>query len=44
MNHENLERYIDSHISSFVATTATDLSRLLDGEVSHDAITLMLLA
>jgi len=42
MKNEILELYIDYLISSFNATTATDLSRVLDGDVSHDAITRML--
>jgi DDE superfamily endonuclease len=42
MKNETLELYVDYLISSFNATTATDLSRVLDGDVSHDAITRML--
>jgi len=34
--------YVDYLISSFGATTATGLSNLLDGEVSHDKITRLL--
>jgi len=42
MKNAILELYIDYLISSFNATTATELSRVLDGDVSHDAITRML--
>lgn len=42
MTNETQELYIDYLISSFDATTATDLSRILDGDVSHDVITRML--
>jgi len=42
MKEETQELYIDYLISSFNATTATGLSSLLEGEVSHDAITRML--
>jgi hypothetical protein len=37
-----LDIYTDYLISSFSQTTATGLSRLLDGEVSHDKITRLL--
>ena len=39
MNKELLELYSDYLLSSFGATTATGLSAMLDGEVSHDKIT-----
>ena len=39
MNKELLELYSDYLLSSFGATTATGLSALVDGEVSHDRIT-----
>ena len=39
MNHQLLDLYSDYLISSFGATTATDLSAMLEGEVSHDQIT-----
>ena len=39
MNKELLELYSDYLLSSFGATTATGLSAMLDGEVSHDRIT-----
>ncbi len=42
MNKELLNLYTDYLISSFGATTATGLSNLLDGRVSHDQITRML--
>jgi hypothetical protein len=42
MNKELLDLYTDYLISSFGATTATGLSKVLDGEVSHDRITRML--
>ena len=42
MKNETLELYIDYLISSFNATTATDLSRVLDGDISHDVITRLL--
>ena len=42
MKNDLLELYIDYLISSFGATTATDLSKVLDGGVSHDSITRML--
>jgi DDE superfamily endonuclease len=41
MKKELLDLYADSLISSFGATTATGLSKLLDGQVSHDQITRM---
>ncbi len=42
MKNENLDLYIDYLMSSYGATTATNLLELLDGEVSHDSITHML--
>ena len=39
MNKELLELYSDYLLSSFGATTATGLSAVLEGEVSHDGIT-----
>jgi len=42
MKQDYLELYVDYLISSFDATTATGLSGMLDGGVSHDAITRML--
>ena len=38
MNKELLELYSDYLLSSFGATTATGLSTVLEGEVSHDRI------
>jgi hypothetical protein len=42
MNKELLDLYTDYLISSFGTTTATGLSTLLDGRVSHDQSTRML--
>ncbi len=42
MKPELLDLYSDYLLSSFGATTATGLSSLLDGRVSHDAISRML--
>jgi len=42
MNEKILDLYSDYLLSSFGQTTATGLSRLLDGEVSHDQVTRML--
>jgi hypothetical protein len=42
MNKELLDLYTDYLISSFGATTATGLSQVLDGQVSHDQITRLL--
>lgn len=42
MNEKILDLYSDYLLSSFGPTTATGLSRLLDGEVSHDQVTRML--
>ena len=39
MNQELLELYSDHLLSSFGATTATGLSDMLDGEISHDRVT-----
>ncbi len=39
MNTQLLDLYSDYLLSSFGATTATGLSNLVDGEVSHDKIT-----
>ena len=42
MNNKLFDLYSDYLLSSFGQTTATGLSRLLDGEVSHDQVTRML--
>jgi hypothetical protein len=39
MNQSMLDLYTDYLISSFGPTTATGLSRLVDGDVSHDQVT-----
>jgi hypothetical protein len=39
MNIDLLEPYTDYLLSSFSYTTATDLSRMTEGEVSHDKVT-----
>ena len=39
MAKELLDLYSDYLLSSFGATTATGLSRLLDGAISHDQVT-----
>jgi DDE superfamily endonuclease len=39
MKKEDLELYTDSLISSSGAATATGLSRMLEGEISHDQVT-----
>src|SRR5215475_12657601 len=39
MNQSMLDLYTDYLISSFGPTTATGLSRLVEGEVSHDQVT-----
>src|SRR5215210_1287151 len=39
MNQSMLDLYTDYLISSFGPTTATGLSRLVDGQVSHDQVT-----
>jgi hypothetical protein len=40
MQDKSLDLYTDYLISSFSRVTATGLARLLDGQVSHDQITL----
>ncbi|MBU0511225.1 MAG: IS701 family transposase, partial [Chloroflexi bacterium] len=42
MNKEILDLYTDYLISSFGSTTATGLSKLMDGEISHDQVSRML--
>jgi len=42
MNKEILDLYTDYLISSFGQTTATGLSRLMNGDVSHDQVSRML--
>lgn len=42
MNKQLLDLYTDYLLSSFGATTATGLSELMKGEISHDEITRML--
>ena len=42
MNHRLLDLYSDYLLSSLSATTATGMSRLLNGEVSHDQVTRLL--
>lgn len=42
MNYQLLDLYSDYLLSSFSATTATGLSKLMDGDVSHDQVTRML--
>ena len=42
MNQKILDLYSDYLLSSFGQTTATGLSRLLEGEISHDQVTRML--
>ena len=39
MNKEHLELYTDYLLSTFGKTTATDLSALVNGQVSHDQVT-----
>ena len=39
MNYELLDIYSDYLLSSFSQTTATGLSRLLDGQIGHDQVT-----
>ena len=39
MNKNLFELYSDYLLSSYDATTATGLSRLLDGDISHDKVT-----
>jgi len=43
MDKDLLELYSDYLLSSFGATTATGLSALVDGAVSHDQVTRFLL-
>lgn len=40
--YQILDLYSDYLLSSFGQTTATGLVRLLEGEISHDQVTLML--
>ncbi|MCX7739699.1 MULTISPECIES: hypothetical protein [Thermaceae] len=42
MNPQPLDLYTDYLLSSFGAATATGLSRMVDGAISHDQITRML--
>ena len=42
MNIKLLDLYSDYLLSSFSATTATGLSRLMDDDVSHDQVSRML--
>ena len=42
MNKEILDLYTDYLISSFGQTTATGLSRLMNGDVSHEQVSRML--
>jgi hypothetical protein len=42
MNAEHFDLYTDYLISSFGPTTATGLSKLLDGQLSHDQVTRLL--
>ena len=42
MNQKTLDLYSDYLLSSFGQTTATGLSKLMDGEISHDQVTRML--
>jgi hypothetical protein len=42
MNKEILDLYTDYLISSFGQTTATGLSKLMDGKISHDQVSRML--
>lgn len=42
MNPQHLDLYTDYLLSSFGAATATGLSRMVDGAISHDQITRML--
>ena len=42
MNKQLLDLYTDYLISSFGQTTATGLSQMLDGRISHDEITRLL--
>ena len=42
MNKELLDLYTDYLLSSFGQTTATGLSKLLDGAISHNQVSRML--
>ena len=42
MNYQILDLYSDYLLSSFGQTTATGLSKLVDGAISHDQVTRML--
>jgi hypothetical protein len=42
MNAEHFDLYTDYLISSFGPVTATGLSRMLDGQLSHDQVTRLL--
>lgn len=42
MNNENFDLYVDYLLSTFGSATATGLSAMVDGEVSHDKITRLL--
>jgi len=42
MNKEILDLYSDYLLSSFGQTTATGLSRLMEGDISHDQVSRML--
>ena len=42
MNYQILDLYSDYLLSSFGQTTATGLSKLMDGDISHDQVTRML--
>ena len=42
MNQKTLDLYSDYLLSSFGQTTATGLSKLMDGKISHDQVTRML--
>ena len=44
MNKQYLELYTDYLLSSFGYTTATGLSRMIEGQVTHDQITRFLSA
>lgn len=39
MKEANLDIYTDYLLSAFSATTATGLSAMVDGEISHDQVT-----
>ena len=44
MKKDNFDLYIDYLLSTFGSATATGLSAMLDGEISHDKITRLLSA